>query len=530
MRSFLLGKITLIGILLAFGYVCLAQQQVSITPTAIGVGGAPVTTLTKGDFSVQDSGKAKTIGSFLSPRSDTAKPQELKAHEFSNAVYLTESGAIFIVLDTIHTRYIDERDFREMILKFLAKAAQANHAITLAIMSEKGLKTYHDYRTSSDVLMAALTKAGLGGTKGAAVPAGLNEADVSAETARLTAFAKGDLSNATPPEQLLRSSVDAPLLMFQDVARSGYGMPGRKALIWITNAVPFDVDAKTMQLQSPKQGNFGVAVNGSQVGGTKDAISADQMKTLMPIWRRSVQELVFSGTTIYPVEARGAFSSASGTFTVAVMKTLAQLTGGKAFYGTNDPFPEILQLSNGNVAGYRLSYLYDGSMNADFHHVEVSTSNAALTISHPAGYFVTQVTPKDKAGSEVSMAMQSPLEYTAVTFKVEIGTIEAGEAGKKKVNLAISLPGDAGVLNESTRTVDVGLLAVAVDAKGEQVGKMNESAGGQFPPEAIQQIKELGFELKRSMEVKPGDSTVHFLIRDNQTGAMGTIIFPLKVQ
>ena len=530
MRSFYLRNIATLAILFLVAHAALAQQQVSITTSVVGAGGAPVTNLTKADFSVQDSGKARNIDSFLAPSAYPAKAEPLRPDEFSNATDISQSGTIFVVLDTIHTRYVDERDIREMILKFLVKASQANHAVTLAIMSEKGLKVYHDYRTGPDVLMAALIKDGLAGTKGLTAPSGIKEADVAAEAARLSAFGKGDLSNATPPEQLLRSSVDAPMLMFQDVARASYGLPGRKALVWITNAVPFDVDPKSMQLQSPKQASLGAPVNGSRVSGSKDAISGDQMKTLMPLWRKSVQEIVYSGVAIYPVEARGTFSSGSNSFTISVMKTIAQLTGGKAFYGTNDPFPDILQISNGNVAGYRLNYQLDGAINNDFHGVEVTTSNPALTVNRPAGYFVTQVTPKDKAGTEVSMAMQSPLEYTGIVFRVGVGSIEAVEGGKKKVNLVISMPGDSGVLNESTRTVDLGLLAVASNTKGEPVGKMNEGAGGQFPSEAVQQIKELGFQLKRPMDVAAGDVTVHFLIRDNQTGRMGTLIFPLKVQ
>ena len=96
--------------------------------------------------------------------------------------------------------------------------------------------------------------------------------------------------------------------------------------------------------------------------------------------------------------------------------------------------------------------------------------------------------------------------------------------------MTISLGGDTGVLNEATRTVDLVVIAVAKDAKGATVGKLNEGAGGQFPPEAVAQIKELGFQLKRSIEVPVGDLTIHFVIRDNQTGRMGSLIVPLKVQ
>ena len=125
-------------------------------------------TLGKPDFTVQESGKPRAITTFVGPEAKPAAPPQLQPNEFSNLPDFREaSGAIFVVLDTIDTRYVDERDARPLILKFLGKAAQAKHAVTLGILSDKGLHLYHDYRTGSDVLLAALIKAGLGGMKGA---------------------------------------------------------------------------------------------------------------------------------------------------------------------------------------------------------------------------------------------------------------------------------------------------------------------------------------------------------------------------
>lgn len=508
------------------------SQAASGTPaTGIPAVGTPLMTLTKPDFSVQDSGKPRTITAFVQPDTKPAAPPALAANEFSNTPDFREtSGAIFVVLDTIHTRYIDERDYRVMILKFLSKAAQAKHGVTLGIMSDKGLTVYHDYRTGSDVLLAALAKAGLGGMKGVAAPSGVSEAEVSAEAARLTAFSKGEQSNATAENQLLRSSIDMPLMMFQDVAFAAAGLPGRKSLVWLTNAVPFDVDPKSMQFKSPQETSHGVAVNGVAVGGSKDTLTDAQKKRLAPIWRHGMRALFDGGVAVYPVEIRGSASSAGNTLTQIAMKELATLTGGKAFFGSNDPFPELLVTSTGNTAGYILGFAAEANASPDFHHLEVTANQPNIQVNHPAGYFPAEGTPKSQAGQEIALALGSPLEYTGIRFKVAVSGIEEGTGGKKKVNLVITLPGDSGILDESTGSVDVGLLAKAFNASGQAVGTLNESAGGKFPPDAVAQIKEMGFQLKRSFDVSPGECTVRFLARDNQTGRMGDIIFPLSVK
>lgn len=517
--------------LLAIAVPANSQDTIRITVSATDQAGAPLMTLAKPDFSIQESGKARAITTFAGPGAKPAAPPQLQPNEFSNVPDSREtSGAIFVVLDTIDTRAVDERDERVMILKFLGKAAQAKHAVTLGILSDKGLNIYHDYRTGSDVLLAAMSKAGLGGMKGVAPPAGVSDADVNAEVALLTAFSKGDQSNPTPPGTLLRSNVDMPMIMFQDIGFAASGLPGRKSLVWVTNAISFDIDAKTMQFKSTKIQSAGVAVNGEAVGGTKDALSAPEIKRLSAMWRHGIRALLDGGVAIYPVEVRGSVSAGSDAFTIARMKELALLTGGKPFTGSNDPFPDILATSNANTAGYVLSFAAESNAVSDFRPVEVTPTSQNIVVSHPAGYFPYEGTPKSQATDEIALAMGSPLEYTGIRFKVAVSSIEEGAGGKKKVNLVITLPGDSGILDEATGSVDVGFVARAVNAAGQTVGTMNEGAGGKFPPEAAAHIKETGFQLKRSFEVSPGDCTVRFLVRDNQTGRMGDVIFPLNVK
>ncbi len=504
-----------------------AQDNVRITVAATA-GDSPVRDLKKADFSVQDAGKPRIIDNFISPQVPVPAPQ-LEANEYTNAPNESEAGTVFVVLDTIHTRYIDERDMREMILKFLGRAAQAKRAVALAVLSNKGLHVYHDYQTSSNVLLAALIKSGLGGVKGGTPPPGVNDAEVNAEAARLTAFSKGELANSTPPDQLLRYTVDVPLTMFGDVGHAAYGLPERKALVWVTNVTPFDVDAKSFQFMSLKEANMGAAVNGARVASTKDALTPDQLKKLRPLWRSSLRALSDGGVAVYPVQTHGGSSPAADTTTIGVMKALAEIGGGKAFFGGSDPFPEILQISNGSLAGYVLGFAGDSNASPEFHRVQVTTGRAGVVLSAPAGYFPSEGTPKSRAQEDISGAMQSPLAYTGLPFDVKLpGNTDA--AGKKKVEMIISLAGDAGVLNEATRSVDLTLFAVAKDAKGATVGKLSENAGGQFPPEAVAQIKELGFQLKRSIEVPVGDFTLHVALYDNQTGRVGSLIIPLSVK
>ena len=103
----------------------IGQDNVRLTVSVSSSDGAPVRDLTKTDFTVTDAGKSRTIETFVSPAQTPATPPQLGPGQFTNAPDVSKSGAIFVVLDTIHTRYLDERDMRAMILKFMGRAAEA---------------------------------------------------------------------------------------------------------------------------------------------------------------------------------------------------------------------------------------------------------------------------------------------------------------------------------------------------------------------------------------------------------------------
>ena len=127
-RLWFLHILQFIGLCIVLAVFLAAQDTVRATVSVAGQSPAPITNLTKNDFSVKDAGKPRTLTAFTAPDVKKPAPEKLKANEYSNFPDLREAdGAIFVVLDTVHTPYTDERDARMQILKFLAKAAQAKN-------------------------------------------------------------------------------------------------------------------------------------------------------------------------------------------------------------------------------------------------------------------------------------------------------------------------------------------------------------------------------------------------------------------
>jgi hypothetical protein len=50
-----------------------------------------------------------------------------------------------------------------------------------------------------------------------------------------------------------------------------------------------------------------------------------------------------------------------------------------------------------------------------------------------------------------------------------------------------------------------------------------------LPPAAVSQVESGGLTYANSLNLPPGDYTVHLVVRDNQSGKIGSVVAQLKV-
>jgi hypothetical protein len=348
------------------------------------------------------------------------------------------------------------------------------------------------------------------------------------ETRRLMDFAKGADANPTPQNAPLRTDIEGPILMMRDIGASLIGVPGRKGIVWITNGVPFEILENDHSVTSHFERNNGPRVAGMQVNTTKRYLNDDQVKKLQPNWHAALDNLFESGTAVYPVEARGAFSLPPGGVTTSTMEELAHMTGGRASYGSNDPAPFFASIAVENANSYSINFAYDAGK-GDWEKLAVTSSHAPKVLA-AAGFFPPdKSTPDETVKHVLSQALNSPMSYTALPFNLTLGDQTANGA-KKTVKFAVFFSPHAGVADMKAGEVSITIAAVALTANGVHAGSMSAAAGGKLPPEALQQISEMGVNLSKTIDLAPGDYTLRVVVRDNLTGRVGSVNAPLKVQ
>ena len=129
------------------------------------------------------------------------------------------------------------------------------------------------------------------------------------------------------------------------------------------------------------------------------------------------------------------------------MQVMADSTGGRAFYNTNDLYGAIRAAAEDAEVTYTLAF-YPAALDGRFHDLKVQTTRKGLEIRHRKTYFAAAEEPP--AEVDIRNALASPLDATAIsvaarrdgnvlTISLEPNDLVLTE-GKAELEIATSLP------------------------------------------------------------------------------------------
>lgn len=503
--------------------------------------GQHVQGLKRDDFEIFENGQEQKIGTFeeiVTSRAPFTLPAN-KNGEFSNVDPAAETAhsAVMIALDTVNTPFLDQTYGRKELVKYLAQHMDASQPVGLVQISSRGLKVIHGLTSDPKALLDAL-KAVNG-----EIPA-LQGTGIDAQAAALAAngpagtFLPGSTSgqiadfvtNGDPAIVQLQQSraIEVTMRAFLDIATSLSGIPGRKALIWATGSFPFAMDSYS-------------------------AVPGGYLSTL---YEHAVKALADAEVSVYPVDVRGLVSTSpagdatykgglSGqafaraatarswlqSSTIDTLRDFADMTGGRAFYNSNDVAGGFRRAADDSSQYYILGYyLNTKNTKAGWRQLKVRSRKSGTEVRARAGFFVTNATTNPQASRQLDIeaAIASPFESTGLPVTVKWLGMSAHE-DKKTVDFSIRLPAGAMFIDEPHNNhYDMELDAVAF--KDEQVaGTLGKVMEGAIQQAALGGVKSTGVHFHYSMDLPAGQYTVRFVVRDNLTGRLGSVSAPLTV-
>ncbi|MGA2672180.1 MAG: VWA domain-containing protein [Terracidiphilus sp.] len=155
--------------------------------------------------------------------------------------------------------------------------------------------------------------------------------------------------------------------VLRDVRMNLEGLPGRKNLIWVSGNFPLSIFAP-----APRED--------------------------IELCRRELAMMAAGRIAIYPVDARGV----RGRLSLYLREIeIAQQTGGRAYYSTNDLVTALSGATDDGATYYTLSYApsnqkYDNQLR----HIEVQLKKGVYQLSYRRGYYADPEGPREESPDE----------------------------------------------------------------------------------------------------------------------------------
>src|SRR5580692_12075217 len=551
-----------------------AGAKLVLVPTLVtDTSGNHITGLKQEDFTVLENGAEQKIATFEEITSDPhrlSRPKNPNEFNIALAGGTSARRVTLIVLDLINMPFLDQVNARTELLKYLTKSVNEREPTGLYTLTRSGVQVVHDFTSDPRILVAALhvvkgdtyqmvdSDEEVEAITGTASPDGSSGAPSSGgssksggETPKSGGSSKGNAQAAVQGEaQKLQTMMEDSELNFkafeqrvaitytldglQTVAQALAGVPGRKSLIWASGGFPFNVSDNTMQLAPAGR---------------------DTLADVLPLYERTWQLLNDAEISLYPVDVKGLqVTSMAGApvrnpgknysrrmqnrqfDTQSSFQTFAEMTGGRAYYGSNDLEKGFREAVNDSAEYYMLGYYIDRSeTKPGWRKLTVKAKREHVEVRARSGFFVTNaaIDPERSRKSDISSALQSPLDYTSLALVARWDKIEPGkEPGRKHVTFVIRLAPDAGVINDADNNhVALDFVAMAKSPEGKPMGSpMGQKVDVHLTPERLSAIRQQGVVYRDGLDLAPGEYTIRFVVRDDLSGRTGSVAAPLKVE
>ena len=489
--------------------------------------GAVVKGLTANDFQVFENGKPQHVASFdyqnvdqaaaLAEKSTVgggkASVADLLEHNFAADPKQLKDHRLIVMFFDMSTLQDDDTDRAvEAAQNYVKKQMQPADLVALVSFSTS-LNMDQDFTSNKDVLLAKLGQ--------------YNGTDQ-------TAFASGNVGGATngtgddastftaDDTEYVNLNTDRELYAIRQVAQALERVDQRKSMLYFSG---------------------GLARNGIENQASLRAATNEAAKANMAIYSvdsRGLQALPPVGdATQGSLRGTAAYTgtAVANTFnsnysTQELLSTLATDTGGKAFFDSNDFGPAFQQVQHDTEAYYILGFHSTDQRNdGTFRHLTIKVNRPDVKVEYRPGYFAPADFQHQKT-EDREQALQDQIRSDLPALDVAV-YLQAfyfrANANSFYVPVSLLVPGSQIPFTKSKEqdkaTLDV--LGQVKNAQGIPVGNVRDTV--KLAVDQAQQVQRRNIEYSTGFTLAPGRYHVKFVVRENETGNMGSFETDLQV-
>lgn len=328
--------------------------------------------LTQGDFSIVEDNKPQTIKSFEAFNFDpvkeyvAAKMPPLPPDTYMNVATTEERGPLYVIVyDAVHMRHNDLEDdqirARKQLADFLA-SKPAGTRFCLFLLAED-FHLVQGFTTDPQELLHAF------------------DAHRKVEGIPLNFLMASNYGAA---------DTDLPYEVMAFVGHYLEGLPGRKNLIWMSSEFPSAVPMFAVQNTiATAQGTAGQMA--PSAGAAIQAQGFTGANTMGDTWsekvmRKAIDALNAAQVSVYPIDVGGLKPELNGMDTNA--DHIAAVTGGKAYYNTNDLAAAMQDATKNGSSYYEISYAPTNNvMDTKVRNIKVELDRKGYHMQYRQYYF-----------------------------------------------------------------------------------------------------------------------------------------------
>jgi VWFA-related protein len=508
--------------------------------------GDPVKGLTKEDFTLFDNKIPQKV-QLLSAETDLpsgTSPPPLPPDSFSNQLSArtpSSPSATLILLDALNTEFADQTLARKQVLKFLQQLRPRDRVAIYWLGNN--LYVLKDFTTDPYGLREALAhyrgqssrelrESDVGylnpNNPNPSLPAGIPAGQASSREAFRLAFDQRVANQST--KDRVRLTVAALIAIAHHLG----SLKGRKNLVWVSGSFPFNLGQEKFDL--------------NWANDTGESFSGEI--------ERAAKALTDAGIAVYPVDARGLMGNgvtAAGDYSEApapefsgegnehlpsrvapgnleTMKVLAERTGGRAFYGSNNLSEAIRRSIDDSRVTYTLGfYPAAASWDGRFHTIKVKVRIPGAEVRSRTGYFAlpdSAIAPPKSIQALISQTAISELEATGIGLRAQVQS--ASSAGEQALNIDLHVDLHD-VHMEQINGLWTGTLQTVflqLNNRGEIIQSLEETLQETLPPALYEQALKDGLKNTRYLRIVPGAAQLSIIVRDPANGDLGSLSVP----
>ena len=386
---------------------------------------------------------------------------------------------------------------------FLKKKMQPADLVALVSLGDT-LKVDQDFTADKDALW---NEVGIyNGTEGQGFAQGANSNSNQVE----------DTTGYTPDESEYNDlNTDRELFALRAIAKSLEKISEKKSLLYFSGGISRD--------GIENQASLRAAINAA-VRANLAVYSVDTrgLQAISPLGDASTGSL--RGTGAY--NGGALLNNMNQNFaTQEVMATLSSDTGGKAFFDSNDFAPAFAQVQRDTSAYYAIGFhTTNSTRDGKYRRLTIKINRPGIKLEYRPGYYAPsdfQHSGKEDRERDLEEQLASDLPATDVAVYLDAMYFRLDES-RFYVPVSLIVPGSQIPFvkggDKDKATLDI--IGAVIDEVKRPIGRARETVKLNLDPSL--QARQKNIQYTTSFNLPAGKYHLKFLVRENQTGRMGS--------